>query len=105
MSTPLPPLESISPENHGPAVIAAAYVLIVVTLLFITIRMLSTFTLKRGFGYDDVFLVFAAVRSSTSVSRSRAKGITELMADFCIGGDNCVGTSGGFCVREIREHA
>jgi hypothetical protein len=62
MSTPLPPLESISPENHGPAVIAAAYVLIVVTILFTAIRVATIFSLKRGFGFDDVFLGLAVVR-------------------------------------------
>ena len=105
MSSTLPPLESISPENHGPAVIAAAYVLIVVTLLFTIIRLATTFILKRGFGYDDAFLVFAVVRSSTPVSLSKAKRMTELTADLCLGRDNCVGTSGGFWVGEIREHA
>ena len=77
MSTSLPPLESISPENHGPAVIAAAYVLIVVTILFTAIRLGTTFSLKRGFGYDDAFLVFAAVRPWTPISLLKAMWVTK----------------------------
>ena len=102
MSSTLPPLESISRENHGPAVVATAYVLIVVTLLFTTIRLATTIFLKRGFGYDDAFLVFAVVRTSTPASRSEAKWMTELVTDFCLGRDDCVGPSGGFWIGEVR---
>jgi hypothetical protein len=73
MSSPLPPLESISPENHGPAVVAAAYVLIVVAILFTTIRVATTFSLKRGFGFDDAFLALAAVRFCIPIFQSKAE--------------------------------
>jgi hypothetical protein len=67
MSSPLPPLEPIGSENYGPAVIAAAYVLTMVTILFTTIRVATTFSLKRGFGFGDAFLALATVRFSIPI--------------------------------------
>ena len=61
MSTLLPPLESISPDNHGAAVVATGYVLIVTTILFVVVRIATTFSLKRGAGLDDAFLFLATV--------------------------------------------
>ena len=60
-STLLPPLLSISAENQGAAVVATGYVLIVVTILAVTIRIATTFSLKRGVGFDDAFLFLATV--------------------------------------------
>jgi hypothetical protein len=57
----LPPLESMSPSNHGAAVVVTAYLLIVVTILFVTIRIATTYSLKGGPGLDHACLVLASV--------------------------------------------
>ena len=57
----LPPLESMSPNNHGPVVVVTGYSLIVVTLLAVTIRIATTCNLKGGPGLDHAFLVVASV--------------------------------------------
>jgi hypothetical protein len=55
----LPPLAQLTPEDRGGAVVAVAYALIVTTILFSIIRVLTTFALKRKFGWDDALLILA----------------------------------------------
>jgi hypothetical protein len=62
MSGTLPPLQKLSPDNQGPIVVVVAYILVSLTILFTTIRVITFHTLKRGFGLDDAYLSFAAVR-------------------------------------------
>ena len=57
----LPPLAMLTPGNNGPAVITVAYALIITTILFTIVRVVTTFALKRKFGYDDGLLVAAVV--------------------------------------------
>ena len=59
MSSLLPPLAKLTPDNNGPAVITVAYALIIVVILGVIIRILTTITLKRQFGWDDTLLVVA----------------------------------------------
>jgi hypothetical protein len=63
MSGTLPPLQQLSPDNEGPVVVVVAYILVSLTILFSTIRVITFHTLKRGFGLDDAYLSFAAVWS------------------------------------------
>jgi hypothetical protein len=65
MSGTLPPLQPLSPENQGPVVVVVGYILVSVTILCTTIRVITFHTLKRGFGLDDAYLSFAAVRLPT----------------------------------------
>lgn len=69
MSGTLPPLQQLSPENQGPIVVVVGYILVSVTILCTTIRVVTFHTLKRGFGLDDAYLSFAAVRLATSTNR------------------------------------
>jgi hypothetical protein len=62
MSGTLPPLQQLGPDNQGPIVVVVAYILVSLTILFTTIRVITFHTLKRGFGLDDAYLSFAAVR-------------------------------------------
>lgn len=57
-----PPLAAITPDNQGPAVITVTYALVVVTILFAAIRIMTASALKRNFGWDDGLLVIAVVR-------------------------------------------
>ena len=75
----LPPLAQLTPNNNGPAAITVTYALIIVTILFCIIRVLTTFTLKRKFGWDDALLVVAV---SIGLAQSI---ITEKSAVFGLG--------------------
>jgi len=65
----LPPLAAITPENRGPAVIVVGYALVVTTILFAFIRVVTTFVLKRKFGWDDGLLLLGVVCFATPVNR------------------------------------
>lgn len=69
MSGVLPPLQQLSPDNQGPIVVVVAYVLVSLTILCTTIRVITFHTLKRGFGLDDAFLSSAAVSLTLLVKR------------------------------------
>jgi hypothetical protein len=64
MSGSLPAFDKITADNQGPAVVVSACILIVVNIFFVSIRVGSTFKLKRTFGIDDGLLVMAVVRSN-----------------------------------------
>jgi hypothetical protein len=87
MSGTLPPLQALSPENQGPVVVVVGYILVSVTLLCTTIRVITFHTLKRGFGLDDAYLSSAAVRAPIStkahrlVAESFVRTVAGIVAD------------------------
>ncbi len=63
MSGTLPPLEAMSPGDDGPVVVVVAYVMLVFTIMATVIRGSIAFTKKRGFDFDQGFLLVAMVSS------------------------------------------
>ena len=59
--TLLPPLESMSPNGHGAAIVVTGYLLIVITILVITIQIATTYALKGRPGLNHEFLGLALV--------------------------------------------
>ena len=61
MSGTLPPLEKITPDNHGPYVIITDYILMFLTIIFVVIRLVARYITRRILRLDDFFLVTATV--------------------------------------------
>jgi len=57
----------LTPDNHGAYVDVAAYILIVMTILFVIIPLFLRIQRNRMWKLDDYFLALATVRFTTSI--------------------------------------
>lgn len=103
MDHPLfPPIAELTTDDRGPILIAYTYILIVHTLLFISIKLATTFLLKRRFDWDDALISVAgvlALAQSIVTERSAINGIgrfqkslssNELGVYYKVGQSNCI---------------
>ncbi len=58
----LPPHGILTPDDHGAFVDFAAYILIVITILFVIIRLILRIQRNQVWKLDDYFLALATVR-------------------------------------------
>ena len=63
MSGTLPPLEAMGPGNDGPIIVVIGYVMVVFTIMATAIRGSVAFNKRRGFDFDQGFLLLAMVSS------------------------------------------
>lgn len=57
----------LTPDNHGAYVDVAAYILIVITILFVIIRLLLRIQRNRVWKLDNYFIALATVRFTTII--------------------------------------
>jgi hypothetical protein len=62
MSGTYPPLEKITPDNHGPYVIMADYIPMFITVMVVLTRLTTRYRLAHRITLDDFFISTASVR-------------------------------------------
>lgn len=82
----------VNPERRGPAATIVVSVLLGLVTLILIIRIYTRVRISRGFGLDDVLIIFAYVRLSrvAFVRWAKANGETD--------------TNGGICCSLILRH-
>jgi hypothetical protein len=68
MSGTLPPLFTISDNDHGGYVAVTLYTLLILMVLLVTTRVFTRWYVVKSIKLDDVFLILSAVRNQSSYS-------------------------------------
>lgn len=68
MAGTLPPLFTITSDDHGGYVAVAAYILVVMMLLLVATRVFTRWYVVQYIKADDVLLIISAVRNQTLAS-------------------------------------
>ena len=77
MSGTLPPLFTITDDDHGGYVAVTLYTLLVLMVLLVTTRVFTRWYVVKTIKLDDVFLMLATVRQS-SHPFGNAQGLRHL---------------------------
>lgn len=84
LSFPLPNYKN--PPTRGPALTIVNAILIALVIIAVLLRLYTRLFIKRWFGSDDVFIVFALVRPLCFVASARR--LRTMVLDCCaIAGD------------------
>jgi hypothetical protein len=68
MSGTLPPLFTVSDNDHGGYVAVTLYTLLILMVLLVTTRVFTRWYVVKSIKLDDVFLILAAVRNQSLYS-------------------------------------
>jgi hypothetical protein len=86
MSGTLPPLFTITSDDHSGYVAVTLYTLLVLMVLLVTTRAFTRWYVIKSIKLDDVFLILAAVRNQSPYTRSANCSKTKTLAFAGSGG-------------------
>lgn len=87
-------------QNRGPVVLAVTTALLVVSTMFVALRLVSRAGVVRKVSRDDYFIVFAWVGTSCGIQSSPINPSSQVIA-FGLSFSICYGTSLGLGKHEV----